>query len=119
MIKKAYEMKVDVHSNFLGGKGTLTNTHFLSKEDAAGSGRQFVRSVLSPGSSIGYHPHKGEFELYYILSGRALVSDNGEEHTLEAGDSILTKNGSSHSIVNEGDVDLEYISLIIFDKENV
>ena len=118
MITKAHEMNTAVLSEFYGGKGSVKSTHFLNKEDAAGAGRQFAKSVLAPGSSIGYHPHKGELEVYYILSGKALVSDNGEEHVLDAGDSILTKNGSSHSIENVGDVDLEYISLILFDKTN-
>lgn len=118
MIKRSSEMKVDIHKEFLGGKGTFIITHFLDKEDSANSGRLFSKSVLTPGSSIGKHTHKGDFESYYILSGKALVNDNGEEYTLEAGDSILTKNGESHSIENIGDKDLEYIALIIFDKED-
>ena len=118
MITKADNMKVTLHEQFLGGKGVLKNVHFLDKDDAAGAGRLFVRSILTPGSSIGYHTHKGDFEVYYILSGIALVNDNGEEHVLQAGDSILTKNGLSHSIENTGDTDLEYIALIVFDKEN-
>lgn len=117
MIKRSNEMKVDVHKEFLGGKGTLTNIHFLDKEDSTGAGRLFVKSILTPGSSIGYHTHKGDFENYYILKGKAKVSDNGEEYILEEGDSILTKNGSSHSIENIGETDLEYIALILFDKE--
>lgn len=119
MIKKAIDMKVDNHKEFLGGKGSLRNIHFLDKEDAAGSGRLFVRSILTPGSSIGNHTHKGDFEVYYILSGTALVDDNGEMVQLGAGDSIQTKNGFSHSIENNGDVDLEYIALILFDQETV
>lgn len=117
MIKKASDMKVDLHKEFLGGEGTLKNVHFLDKEDAAGAGRLFVKSTLSPGSSIGNHTHKGDFEVYYILSGKALVDDNGQMVELGAGDSILTKNASSHSIKNNGDVDLEYIALILFDQE--
>ncbi|KAF0197224.1 MAG: mannose-6-phosphate isomerase [Bacillota bacterium] len=119
MIRKAIEMIVDVHSEFLGGKGTLVNTHFLDKQNSAGTGRLFVKSTLSPGSSIGYHTHKGDLEVYYILSGKALVSDNGKESILEAGDSIYTPNGSSHSIENVGEVDLEYVALILFDRESV
>lgn len=118
MIKRSAEMKTDIHNEFLGGKGTLVNTHFLDKEDAAGAGRLFSKSILSPGSSIGYHTHKGDFEAYYILSGKALVSDNGEFYELTVGDSILTRNSLSHSIENIGDVDLEYIALIIFDQDS-
>lgn len=119
MIKKASEMKVEMKENFLGGKGTLTNINFLDKEDSCGTGRLFVKTILTPGSSIGNHTHKGDFENYYILTGKALVNDNGEEHILEPGDSILCKNGDSHSIENVGDTDLEYIALILFDKENI
>lgn len=119
MIFRASEMNVTIHDEFLGGKGTLTNVHFLDKENAAGSGRLFSKSSLPPGSSIGNHTHDGDFEVYYILSGKALVNDHGVEHTLHPGDSILTKNGFSHSIENIGNEVLEYIALIIFDRENV
>lgn len=116
MIKRKDELKVDIYNEFLGGKGTLTNTHFLDKEDACGKGRLFARSMLTPGSSIGPHTHKGDFETYYLLSGKALVTDNdGVEHILEAGDVMYTKNGETHSIKNCGNVNLEYIAIILFD----
>jgi mannose-6-phosphate isomerase-like protein (cupin superfamily) len=89
----------------------------MDKEDSCGAGRLFARGVLTPGSSVGYHAHEGDYEIYYILSGKGLGNDNGEECTLEAGDSFLTKNGSSHSLENIGDVDLEYIAIILFDKQ--
>jgi mannose-6-phosphate isomerase-like protein (cupin superfamily) len=118
MITRAQEMKVTIRDELFGGKGAVKSSHFLNQEDAAGTGRQFARSVLAPGNSIGYHTHKGDFEVYYILSGTARVNDNGEEHILHAGDSILTRNGESHSMENAGDVDLEYIALILFNKDN-
>ncbi|KAB3529171.1 cupin domain-containing protein [Alkaliphilus serpentinus] len=116
MIKRKNELKVVTQKEFLGGKGTLQLTHFLEREDAYDSGRLFALSVLTPGSSIGYHTHTGDGETYFILKGRALVNDDGEEAVLEAGDVLITKNGSSHSIENIGDTDLEYIALILFDK---
>jgi|LSQX01.3.fsa_nt_gb mannose-6-phosphate isomerase-like protein (cupin superfamily) len=115
MILRGSDMKVLIHDKFLGGRGSLVNTHFLNNEDACGKGRLFVKSTLSPGSSIGYHTHKGDFENYYILSGKALVSDNGTEYILEPGDSFLCRNGDSHSIENIGNINLEYIALILFD----
>lgn len=116
MIKKAANMTVEVHDQFLGGKGTLTNIHFLKQADSAGTGRLFAKSILKPGSSIGYHTHNGDCETYYILAGKALVSDNGNQYVLEAGDSMHTPDGASHSIKNIGETDLEYIALILFTK---
>lgn len=110
-------MHTSTRSELFGGRGDAVGTHFLRQEDAAGTGRQFTKSVLAPGSSIGYHTHKGDFEVYYILSGTALVNDNGQEHVLNAGDSLLTRNGESHSMENVGNVDLEYVALILFDKQ--
>lgn len=115
MIKRKSELRLVTQENFLGGKGTLNQINFLEKEDASNKGRLFAVSILKPGSSIGYHTHKGDGETYYILKGRALVNDNGVEQTLEVGDVIITQNGFSHSIENIGEGDLEYISLIIFD----
>jgi len=119
MITKAQDMRVDVRTNLFGGTGDFYLTHFLEKENAANTGRLFARSKLPPGGSIGYHAHMGEFEVYYILLGRALVNDNGHEHILEPGDSILTPSGHSHSIANVGENDLEYIALIIFEPATV
>lgn len=116
MIKRSNELRVVTQQEFLGGKGELKLTHFLEQEDASNKGRLFALSVLTPGSSIGYHTHKGDGETYFILKGKALVSDNGEESVLEAGDVLITKNGSSHSIENIGDTDLEYIAIILFDN---
>lgn len=115
MIKREDELKVKIHEDFMGGKGTLKNIHFLDEENSSGKGRLFVKSILTPGSSIGNHRHSGDFETYYILNGEALVTeDDGSEHILEAGDVMHTPDGSSHSIENYGDENLEYIAIILY-----
>ncbi len=117
MIKRNHELKRVVNKEFLGGKGEVRLEHFLDKEDACGTGRLFAKSILSPGSSIGFHVHEGDFENYYILKGKAMVTeDDGSHHFLEPGDVIFTANGCGHAIENVGDEDLEYIALILFDK---
>lgn len=116
MIKRSHELKRQVKKDFLGGKGEVELIHFLDKEDASGKGRLFSKSMLPPGSSIGFHVHSGDFENYYILKGRARVTENdGSKHYLEAGDVMFTPNGSGHAIENVGEENLEYIALILFD----
>jgi quercetin dioxygenase-like cupin family protein len=116
LIKRSHELKRQVNKEFLGGKGQVELTHFLDKEDAAGTGRLFSISMLTPGSSIGFHVHNGDFENYYILKGKAMVTeDDGSKHYLEAGDVMFTPNGSGHAIENVGEDNLEYIALILFD----
>lgn len=117
MIKRKEEVRKEQHENFLGGKGLMELNHFLEKEDSSGTGRLFSKSVLKPGASIGFHTHQGDFETYYILSGRAMVTeDDGSQHYLGAGDVMFTGNGFGHAIENAGEEDLEYLALILFDK---
>lgn len=118
MITRQQDIAVTEQAALFGGTGVLKNSHFLRKEDCCDSGRLFARSTLAKGHSIGQHTHKGEFEVYYILSGTAKVCDNGEFHELGAGDALLTKNGEYHSIENVGEDDLQYVALILFDKSS-
>ena len=61
----------------------------------------FRKRVLHQGSSIGYHLQR-EDEIYYILSGNGNMKMNGELLTVSAGDAILTRGGSSHSLTPSG-----------------
>ncbi|WZL72931.1 cupin domain-containing protein [Clostridiaceae bacterium 35-E11] len=114
MIKRRDQLKVQESHEWLGGKGDIKVVHFFEEEDFNGKGRLFGKSILPAGTSIGYHQHKGDSEAYYILSGEALVNDNGKEAVLKAGDVLITKDGHYHSIENIGEIDLEYIALILF-----
>jgi len=117
MIKRNKEIKEQVLTNFRDGIGDISMFHFMTEQEAQGMGRLFVKTVIPPGNSIGEHAHQGDMEAYYILSGKALVSDNGEEVTLEAGDCNICFDGDSHSIKNVGDDNLEYIAIILYSKQ--
>ena len=86
MIRRKDEMEASVKHEVQKGMGDVTFHTFMTKEEAYGSGRTFARVVFEPGTSIGIHEHHGEFEGYYVLKGRALVTDNGVESVLNPGD---------------------------------
>lgn len=52
------------------------------------------------GSTAGYHKHEGNDEWFYILSGEATLTVDGESRVIHGGDVVLTKDGSSHGITN-------------------
>ena len=81
------------------GGGNTTAYNFFEK--APGFKMVFRKRVLHQGSSIGYHLQK-EDEIYYILSGNGNMKMNGELLTVSAGDAILTRGGSSHSLTPSG-----------------
>lgn len=76
--------------------------------DAQGMPFQFRRRVLRKGAGIGLHPHDHD-EIYYVLAGRGRYFLDGREHAVAAGDALLTRAGSTHAILQDGDADLELL----------
>jgi mannose-6-phosphate isomerase-like protein (cupin superfamily) len=114
MIKRSSELKSVVFPKRFGGQGEIKITNLLEIDQMQGKGRLFARNLLTPGSSLGWHQHKGDSEAYYILSGEGAVDDNGSKVQVSAGDVVFTAEGESHSIENIGSEDLEFIALILF-----
>jgi mannose-6-phosphate isomerase-like protein (cupin superfamily) len=65
----------------------------------------FRKRAFKPGSGIGHHV-QGEDEIYYVLSGRGVVTLDGKSFDVGPGTAILTRTGSSHSLKQVGDEDL-------------
>jgi quercetin dioxygenase-like cupin family protein len=65
----------------------------------------FRKRALKPGAAIGYHEQK-EDEIYYVLSGRGVMTLDGKEHEVGPGTAILTRPGSSHGLKQVGPEDL-------------
>ena len=111
MIRRSEDIRVRKVVGAQGGDNEVVFYDWLLPEEAKGHGRVFSKLVIPPGASIGYHEHKGEIGVLYILSGEATINDNGEEVILKAGDMNLCKDGCSHSTRNEGSEDLVLIAI--------
>lgn len=85
------------------GGGSTTAFSFFSKDKSAELA--FRKRILHPGSSIGYHLQKQQ-EIYYIEAGNGILTMNGKDMPVSAGDAILTKPGSSHGLKPAGGGDL-------------
>lgn len=65
----------------------------------------FRKRALRPGSGIGYHEQK-EDEIYYVLSGRGMMTIDGKTFEVGPGTAVLTRPGSSHGLKQVGQEDL-------------
>lgn len=88
------------------GGGNTIGYNFFSKAD--GLKMVFRKRVLHPGSAIGYHLQNQD-EIYYIISGTGEMQMNGKTFPVKAGDAILTRPGSSHSLKQTDNDDLVII----------
>lgn len=67
---------------------------------------------LVPGASIGMHTHETNSEIMTITKGRGSVLYDGKRHSLQAGDVHYCRKGNSHSLINDGDTDLEFFAVV-------
>ena len=109
MITRKKKLRVEQRS----GERLGTSTKLLEEEQMHGKAKVFARVLLRPGSQAPFHKHEGSFEAFYILAGKGEVNDNGLIAEVAPGDVIFTDDGESHSIKNTGDMDLEYIALVV------
>lgn len=85
-----------------GGGQTIGYSFF---KDTPNLAMVFRKRALKPGSGIGYHEQK-EDEIYYVLSGRGLMTIDGKEFEVGPGTAVLTRPGSSHGLKQMGTADL-------------
>ena len=112
MVIRRNEMKVENKERLRNGEGNARLTYLLDGSTQKNA-RMFAEITLDPGSSIGYHQHDSETEYFFILSGTGTINDNGMEIEVAQGDSIITGNGASHSIKNNGSVPLVFHAVIV------
>ena len=115
MIRKAADCKKVYNEKMRGGNGTVEITNFATPEELNNKGRLFANITLKPGTSIGYHVHEADSELFYLMKGTVLYNDNGTECTLTAGDVMICPVGTGHSIANNGTEDAEVCAVIVYE----
>ena len=110
MIIQHNQMAVREFGSCHGGVGTLLCRELLADYARTGAGIKFVHDdVLEPGVSIGPHTHSGDEEVYVILEGRGVMTVDGREHPVQAGDLCVTRDGRSHSLKNNSEAPLRLL----------
>ena len=112
MICKNSKGTVEKRDSMRGGNGTVQIEHLFDALPA--SCRLFSVITLEKGTSIGEHEHLQEAELFYVLSGAAIYTDNGVPSMLTAGDSTIVR-GGKHSVEGVSDEPCRILAVIVND----
>ena len=105
----------DQRTNMRGGEGTVVLAPIAAGEELPAKCRLFSTITLVPGAPIGEHEHVGECEMFYILQGHPVITDDGAEYTAHPGDCILTHSGHSHAVKNAGEETVVMVANIVKD----
>jgi mannose-6-phosphate isomerase-like protein (cupin superfamily) len=65
----------------------------------------FRKRALHPGAGVGHH-EQHEDEVYYVLSGKGMMTVDGTAVDMTPGTAVLTRPGSTHSLKQIGPDDL-------------
>ena len=98
----------------IGGRGSCRWKQLINGMHLTGPWNCVEYVVLPPGSSCGEHVHRATEEIYYILSGSAVMHIDGERVQVEAGDVITETIGVAHTIANHADRDMEMCVIEVF-----
>jgi len=107
------EMQHVAKEKLRNGEGILDMMHIVSPEQLYGAGSMVAVVTAPVGASVGVHDHVSNFEIYYILEGKAEVEDGGETRILLPGDAEICAEGNTHAIKNIGDTELKFLACIL------
>ncbi len=113
MLIQKNQMTTEVRESMRGGAGQAAITHIAQGDALPKNVRLSAAITLEPGSSIGYHVHENETEIFYFVSGTGKVDDNGQIKAVAAGDCMFTPSGTGHSVQNDGNEALVFFAVIV------
>ncbi len=61
-----------------------------------------AEEILPPGCAVRPHFHREIEEIYYILSGRGLMTVGEDQREVGSGDSVYVPRGARHTLENTG-----------------
>jgi mannose-6-phosphate isomerase-like protein (cupin superfamily) len=102
VLERDEEVKTPQPGPHEGGGDTIAYSFFAK---APGLKLVFRKRAFKPGAAIGYHLQK-EDEIYYVLSGRGMMTIDDKTFDVGPGSAILTRPGSSHGLKQTGTEDL-------------
>ncbi len=87
------------------------NYTVLSDEDD----HKVKRIVVHPGKRLSYQKHARRAEHWFVVSGTATVTLDGQDHTVTPGNAIDIGIGTAHRVANQTDDDLVFIEVQVGD----
>ena len=113
-LKRKAEMPSKPLDRCHDGKGAIDWIGVLDGASPGGERLRFIHDdVLPSGTSIGLHRHTNDQEYYYIVSGRGMMTLDGREYEVTAGDVAAVFPGGSHGLENHSDGDLRVIVISV------
>jgi len=94
-----------------GGRGEMTYRTLFEPADLGGRTGMFADVTLPAGALVGEHLHDSDCETFWILEGEAVLTEDGKQYPVSAGDIEFCPRGHSHGLENRTDRPVRFLAL--------
>lgn len=112
-IKNYLTEKKTIQNGLHEGQGQMSLYEIWGKGDFKSNIDFIDRMVVPPHSSIGFHKHACNEEMYIILEGQGVMTVNDKTFLVKVGDMILNSPYDSHGLKNDSKKDLDVLVIQI------
>ena len=109
MIKNYLTTKKQRQKSSHGGTGAVDLYEIWENSDFKSDVDFFDRVVVPPGSTVGFHKHGKNEEMYIVLEGTGLMKIENKEISVSKGDMILNPVGGRHGLVNNSSENIDLL----------
>ena len=116
MIIKSQDAQKTAIEKPKGGEGVINGVQYINDTRRPNPTRVAVAAIntLLNGSGLGFHAHETNEEVFFILEGQGVYTDNdGKEYTVGKGDFTICRQGEKHGLFNRTDTPLVFAAVII------
>ena len=92
-----------------GGTGAVDLYEIWGNSDFRSNVDFIDRLVVPPGSTVGFHKHGKNEEMYIVLEGTGWMKIENEEIAVVKGDMILNPMSGRHGLVNNSSEDIDLL----------
>ncbi|WP_438465928.1 cupin domain-containing protein [Marinomonas sp. PE14-40] len=108
MIRNFLETEKQIRSAH-DGEGVTELYEIWSKSDFISRCDFIDRQVIPPNSTVGYHKHGNNEEMYIILEGTGTMTIAGQQVKVKKGDMIKNPPYGEHGLINDSDANIDIL----------
>jgi mannose-6-phosphate isomerase-like protein (cupin superfamily) len=109
LIRNFLEAEKQIQDSAHDGEGSVELYEIFGKSDFLSNCDFIDRQVIPPNSTVGYHKHGNNEEMYIILEGSGTMTISNQKVKVKKGDMIKNPPFGEHGLINDSNVNIDLL----------